>query len=297
MKRVVVWNPLVREKLIEYRDENKGVSPKWIQWEKPSPRGRNVSVKILRRFDARGMARVYSRGDDYSSRRRFDMDVWLCRDGRLLARFSSHSKKVKNLSLELRGFKPDHSLFGVVADSNPLWLPKSLRDIYEEWTLKQMYWFSLSDSRKELLEIQQEICRLQKRIEVVQDYVAKTLVRLFGEERPAFAGLAEQELIEKIAGPVTARLGATPKAQSHGDKRYVRDVEAATFLGVRVGTLRRWRSKRPPCGPPVTRMGKMVMYSVRELERFMEERTLRRVGKEKAQARFEDNPIEGFHEK
>jgi len=29
-------------------------------------------------------------------------------------------------------------------------------------------------------------------------------------------------------------------------------------------------------GPPVTKVGGMVMYSVKELERFMEERTTRR---------------------
>jgi hypothetical protein len=64
------------------------------------------------------------------------------------------------------------------------------------------------------------------------------------------------------------------EVSGQGDKRYVRDIEAATFLGVRVGTLRSWRSKMPPCGPPVTRMGKMVMYSVKGLEQYMEERTV-----------------------
>jgi hypothetical protein len=31
-------------------------------------------------------------------------------------------------------------------------------------------------------------------------FVVDSLVRLFGEERPAFTGLREEELIEKIAG-------------------------------------------------------------------------------------------------
>jgi hypothetical protein len=139
MKFVVVWNPLVRERLIEHRDESKGAPPHWIDWEKPSRKGRSVAIRILRRFDARGMARVYSRSDDYSRRRRFDLDIWFCRDGRLFGRFSSRSKKVKNLSIEVKGFKPDDSLFGVVTESNPLWLPKSLRDEYEKWTVNQMY--------------------------------------------------------------------------------------------------------------------------------------------------------------
>jgi hypothetical protein len=57
----------------------------------------------------------------------------------------------------------------------------------------------LTDAREELVQIQEEFTRLQKRIEVVQESVANALVRLFGEQRPAFAGLAEQELIETIA--------------------------------------------------------------------------------------------------
>ena len=55
----------------------------------------------------------------------------------------------------------------------------------------------LADARKEQFEIQQEFVRLQKRIEVVRDSVADSLVRLFGEERPAFAALAEEELIAR----------------------------------------------------------------------------------------------------
>ena len=34
--------------------------------------------------------------------------------------------------------------------------------------------------------------------------------------------------------------------------------------------------QRSPSGPPVTRMGKMVMYSVKGLEQYMEERTVER---------------------
>jgi hypothetical protein len=131
----------------------------------------------------------------------------------------------------------------------------------------------LADARKELLEIQQEFVRLQKRIDAVRDCVTDSLTRIFGEERTAMVALAEEELIEKLAGRVASRLATAPKSQSQGDRRYVRDVEAARYLGVSAATLRSWRSKRSPSGPPVTRMGKMVMYSVKGLEQYMEERT------------------------
>lgn len=132
---------------------------------------------------------------------------------------------------------------------------------------------TLADARGELVSIEQEFTRLQKRVEAVLDSVANALIRLFGEQRPAFAGLQEEELIERIAGRVVARLVPSPKPQPQGQKRYVREMEAAAFLGVSVFTLQSWRSKRTPSGPPFTKVGSMVMYSVKESEQFMEQRT------------------------
>ena len=68
---------------------------------------------------------------------------------------------------------------------------------------------NLSDVREELVLVQEEFTQLQKRIKAVRDSVADSLVRLFGEERPAFAGLEEEELIEKISARGVARLGIT----------------------------------------------------------------------------------------
>jgi predicted DNA-binding transcriptional regulator AlpA len=80
--------------------------------------------------------------------------------------------------------------------------------------------------------------------------------------------------MERVAERVVARLRARPNAQVQEQSRYVREKEAAAFIGVSVKTLRSWRSKRPVYGPPVTRMGKMVLYSVKGLEEYMEERTV-----------------------
>jgi hypothetical protein len=133
---------------------------------------------------------------------------------------------------------------------------------------------SWADAREELIQIQEEFTRLQKRIEVVRDCVTDSLVRFFGEQRPAFTGLNEEELIERIAGSVVARIDSTPKPPAQAEKRYVREKEAAAFLGVSASTLRSWRGKRRTLGLPVTRVGKMVLYSVKELERYMGQRTV-----------------------
>src|ERR1019366_6874346 len=115
---------------------------------------------------------------------------------------------------------------------------------------------------------------LQKRIEAVRDSVADALVRLFGEERPAIAALAEENLIEKLAGRGSARLGSLPATKKQIDNRYIREKEAAVMLGMSVFTLQSWRSKGT--GPLFRKVGTMVMYSVKELERFMEERIVER---------------------
>jgi hypothetical protein len=69
---------------------------------------------------------------------------------------------------------------------------------------------SLADAREELVLIQEEFTQVQKRIETVRDcVVADSLVRLFGEERPALAGLQEEAFMERVAERVVARLGIT----------------------------------------------------------------------------------------
>src|ERR1035441_3389450 len=103
---------------------------------------------------------------------------------------------------------------------------------------------SLTDARKELAQLQEEFIRLQKRIETVRDSVADSLTRIFGEERPAIAALAEEEFIEKLAGRVVARLGALPAAEKQIGNRCIREKEAAAFLGVSVKTLRSWSGRR-----------------------------------------------------
>jgi hypothetical protein len=136
---------------------------------------------------------------------------------------------------------------------------------------------SLTDAREELVQIHEEFARLQKRIEAVRDCVTDSLARFFGEQRPALIGLQEEELTERIADRVVARMGTLPpKPKTEAEPQYLREHSAAKHLGVSASTLRSWRGKRRTLGPPVTRVGKMVLYSVRGLERFMEERTIER---------------------
>jgi len=132
----------------------------------------------------------------------------------------------------------------------------------------------LTDARRELLEIQQEFGCLENRIVAVRDCVTDSLKRIFGEERPAMAAFTEEEFIEKVAGRVAARIGIQPSAKKPIGNRYVREKEAAEFLGVSVFSLRSWRSRGTFSGPTWTKVSGMVMYSMVELEKYMEQRTV-----------------------
>ena len=54
---------------------------------------------------------------------------------------------------------------------------------------------NFADAREELVQIQEEFTRLQKRIEAVRDVVTDSLVRFFGEQRPSFTGLQEEQAV------------------------------------------------------------------------------------------------------
>ncbi len=134
----------------------------------------------------------------------------------------------------------------------------------------------LADARRELVEVQQEFVRLQRRIDEIRECVTLSLTRIFGEDRPAIAALAEEEFIEKLAGRVAARLGTQPTAKRDISNYYVREKGAAAFLGVSVFSLRSWRCRGTGDVPPWAKVSGMVMYSKKALEEYMEMRTVER---------------------
>jgi hypothetical protein len=110
---------------------------RWAFCEKPSRGAPGIKVNYIEDFDARGMRRVYGRGDHHSGGRTFNMDVWLTRSGRLLARFWSRSSEVDGVSLEVIGFSPTLSptIKGAALDAR--WVPQLLRDEYDHWIDEQ----------------------------------------------------------------------------------------------------------------------------------------------------------------
>jgi hypothetical protein len=127
---------------------------------------------------------------------------------------------------------------------------------------------NIERAKEELAELHRELLRLEKRVNSVRESVGKVITELFGTDRQAFPAFQEAALAARIAETVVSRLPGLSQV-STDRKQYVREREAADYMGVKVATLRAWRMLRSPSGPPFTRVGRMVMYQMAALEDHM----------------------------
>ena len=120
--------------------------------------------------------------------------------------------------------------------------------------------------RSELVEFDSRVNDLRESIHSME----WELLTHMGQS-PAFQ---EDKLAMRIADEVSSRLAVATSESNRDRTRYVREREAAKYIGVTVSTLRSWRTKRSKNGPPYTRLGRMVMYPIVELEEHMKARTV-----------------------
>lgn len=71
-------------------------------WESEIP-ATVATVEEIDHFDARGMQRVYGRGDHFGRHHSFNMDIWMARNGRLLMRYWSRYCDIDRRSFEITG--------------------------------------------------------------------------------------------------------------------------------------------------------------------------------------------------
>jgi hypothetical protein len=81
-----------------------------LHWESPFHGNFNATVHPIEHFDARGMRRVYRRGDHLG--RVFNMDIWEDRHDRILARFWSRNPEVDEESWEIIGVPDTKQIAG-----------------------------------------------------------------------------------------------------------------------------------------------------------------------------------------
>jgi len=102
------------------------------------PPDRTAKVEEIDHFVARGMRRVYGRGDYFGPHHSFNMDIWMDRNQRLLMRCWSRCIDFDWRSFEIKGLnksdipKPDKTI-----GLQDFWLPKAVRNAYENWIMEE----------------------------------------------------------------------------------------------------------------------------------------------------------------
>lgn len=107
-----------------------------VGWESKGVSNRHVRLKYIEHFDARGKQRIYGRGDIFTGRGSFNMDIWKDKTGRLLVRFWSYIRDVDWLSCELAGIMPESIKAYSISDDQ--WIPPVLRKEYDNWILSEI---------------------------------------------------------------------------------------------------------------------------------------------------------------
>lgn len=94
----------------------------------------NAQTEEIEHFDARGMRRVYGRGDHFGRHWSFNMDIWKTYDGRLLMRCWSRCEDIDWRSFEIKGI--DTSVIPLRDKKTRFqdsWVPKAIRKTYDQW--------------------------------------------------------------------------------------------------------------------------------------------------------------------
>ena len=92
----------------------------------------SATVDPIEHFDARGMRRVYGRGDHFN--RVFNMDIRKDRISRFLARFWSRNGDVDDESWEIIGVPNPKQISGPSSFDGE-WIPNCLREKYDTWII------------------------------------------------------------------------------------------------------------------------------------------------------------------
>jgi hypothetical protein len=113
-----------------------------VSWDNNGIKDSQIELHFIEPFDARGMRRLYGRGDHFPEwrsdlftrrRRAFNMDVWKDRNNRVFARFWSRSDDVDWCSYEIIGMSLANYDRHATAPLDECWVPQCLRTEYDEW--------------------------------------------------------------------------------------------------------------------------------------------------------------------
>lgn len=105
----------------------------FVAWESVPP-ATNVFIQEIDHFDARGMRRVYGRGDLFSRHKTFHMDIWMDCNQILWMRCWSRCGDIDWRSFIIKGI--DHTIIPLPDKNKGLqdfWVPEAVREAYCDW--------------------------------------------------------------------------------------------------------------------------------------------------------------------
>jgi hypothetical protein len=127
---------------------------------------------------------------------------------------------------------------------------------------------------QELSELRDDLLRIEKRIDALRESIRTAETELLRQDGQS-AAPREDVLVARIVDGVFSRLATTQKDADTERKQYLREKEAAQYMGVSVFALRSWRTKRSNNGPHI-RLGRMVLYPVSGIDEHMRTRMIQR---------------------
>jgi len=100
-----------------------------------------IELEHIAWFSARGLKRLYA-ADHYQfgGKRKYSMDIWLAKDGRLLMRFYNRCADADNYAYEIRGMTYADIPEDEIGSEN--WIPDFIIKQFENWMISEMPFFT-----------------------------------------------------------------------------------------------------------------------------------------------------------
>lgn len=117
-----------------------GIRKPMFEWftAPPEIEPRIVDVVEIDPFSAKGMRRVYGRGDHFGGGRTFQLDIWRNNHDQLFMRCWSHYGDYLPRSFSITGVKPQvNPKVDGKPDLREEWVPQIVRDAYNDWAREE----------------------------------------------------------------------------------------------------------------------------------------------------------------
>lgn len=104
-----------------------------------------IKLEDISWFSARGLKRLFVVDHmRFGGKRKYTMDIWSTKDGRMLMRFHNKCEDAENEAYEIKGMQPSDIPKNVLP---PTWIPDVINKEFDNWMTSEMPFFiSMKDA-------------------------------------------------------------------------------------------------------------------------------------------------------